>query len=59
MRLFPWTAKSELSSYNRSAERVFGYAAGEILGKPLDILLPSPFALHHDGTPVVELAGSP
>ena len=34
--------------FNQGAEKMFGYSAREILGKPLDILLPSKFtAIHH------------
>ncbi|WP_224246291.1 sensor histidine kinase [Hyalangium gracile] len=29
-----------IALFNASAERVFGYSAGEVLGQPLDILLP-------------------
>ena len=33
--------------FNQGAERLFGYAASEIRGKPLDLLLPSRFAAAH------------
>jgi PAS domain S-box-containing protein len=33
--------------YNRGAEQVFGYSADEVLGHPLDILLPDAFRLIH------------
>ena len=39
------------------AERVFGYAAGEIHGKPLDVLLPSRSFQDHGGD-MVEFAPS-
>jgi len=34
-------------AYNRTAEQIFGYAAADALGKPLDILLPSDIASAH------------
>jgi PAS domain S-box-containing protein len=44
--------------FNQGAERIFGYAAGEICGKPLDVLLPSRFLLDQ-GAHIVEFARSP
>ena len=35
--------------FNPAAERMFGYDAGEILGKPLDVLLPERFRGAHGG----------
>ena len=29
-----------ISSWNKSAERIFGYAAEEVIGKPITILIP-------------------
>ena len=34
-------------SFNRGAERVFGYSAEEVVGKPLDILIPQRFVNAH------------
>lgn len=35
--------------FNRAAERIFGWRADEVLGQPLDRLLPERFAAAHEG----------
>jgi PAS domain S-box-containing protein len=35
--------------FNQGAEKVFGYAATEVIGQPLDLLLPQRFARQHRG----------
>ena len=36
-----------IAFFNASAEQMFGYGAGEVMGRPLDILLPEAFREHH------------
>jgi diguanylate cyclase (GGDEF)-like protein/PAS domain S-box-containing protein len=40
--------KGEMISWNRGAERIFGYTSGEVLRKPLSILMPERFRAMHD-----------
>lgn len=40
--------KGIVESFNRSAERIFGYRASEVIGKNVNMLMPSPYAEHHD-----------
>ena len=44
--------------FNQGAEKVFGYPATEVIGKPLEVLLPQRFAQAHRGH-VEEFARSP
>ena len=44
--------------FNQGAEKAFGYGATEVIGKPLDLLLPRRFADAHRGH-VAEFARSP
>ena len=36
-----WTLQGDIVSWNSGAERMYGYRADEVLGKPATILLPS------------------
>jgi len=38
-----------VTAFNRSAERLFGYEAGELLGQNVSVLMPSPYRDEHDG----------
>jgi PAS domain S-box-containing protein len=42
-------ARGLVSVFNPACERLFGYAADEVIGKNVKILMPSPFDEGHDG----------
>lgn len=43
------TAAGEVTHFNKSAERIFGYEAAEVVGKNVKMLMPRKFSDAHDG----------
>ena len=41
-------ASGDVKAYNRACERLFGYSASEVIGRNVNMLMPSPYRENHD-----------